>query len=82
MALEAELDAAQTRLTAEQQAAESGRSSFARERAVADEQRRGVMEQLRQLQAREEALAQVNTTYVIEGDLQPPWVLSGNRVQW
>ena len=59
LALEAELDAARTRLAAEEQAAESSRGRLSRERAVAEEQRHGVVEQLRQLQFREEALQQV-----------------------
>lgn len=57
--LEAEVDGARIRAAAERQAADTGRSSLARERAALEEQRRGVAEMLRQLEAREDALAQV-----------------------
>jgi hypothetical protein len=64
VALEAELDATRVRASAEQQAADSGRSSLARERAALEEQRRGAAEVLRQLEAREDSLAQVGGCWV------------------
>ena len=57
--LEAEGDGARIRAAAEAQATDTGRSSLARERAAVEEQRRGVEELLRQLEAREDAIAQV-----------------------
>jgi len=59
--LQAELDGVRIRIAAEHQAADTGRSSFARERAAMEEQRHGASELLRQLEAREDALAQAES---------------------
>jgi hypothetical protein len=57
--LDAELDSARARGTAEARAADAGRGAAARERALAEEQRAAAAALLRQLEAREDAVAQV-----------------------
>lgn len=68
--LEAEIDGARIRASAEQQVWESGKMSLEREKASAEEHRRAMAEMLRQLESREDAITQVGGLWLAVKQLQ------------